>query len=221
MLVYLGPHLRPVLGNMSPNAANKSATVSNLWLASITQAIPNLGFSSAKSNDGITFADVAPYLIVTEESLNDVSSRLKDCKMDITKFRPNIVISGSTTEYDEDFWGGLTITNNMRAGERKAKKVEFILTQNCARCKSINVDYSTGKQGSGEAGTALKKLMRDRRVDTGVKYSPIFGRYGFLKPMEGSSKKVSLGDEAIVSKRNEERTVFGRSQMLSNLLKLC
>lgn len=206
--MYLGPHLRPVLGNVSPNAVNKSAAVSKSWVASVTKAMPSFGLSNPGTTEGITFADIAPYLIVTEESLHEVSSRLKDGKMDITKFRPNIVVSGSAKVYDEDFWGGLTIANNE---EREGNKADFILTQNCARCKSINIDYSTGKQGSDEAGTILKKLMRDRRVDKGTKYSPVFGRYGFFESMKSSKKRISLGDEVTVSKRNEERTVFGKS----------
>ena len=209
--MYLGPYLRPVLGNVSPNAVNKSAAVSKSWVASVAKVLPTLGVSSPRNSEGITFADVAPYLIVTEESLNDVSSRLKDGKMDVTKFRPNIVVSGSAKEYDEDFWGSLTITNDMRSDDWKGYKAEFVLTQNCARCKSINVDYSTGKQGTDEAGTVLKKLMRDRRVDKGTKYSPIFGRYGFFNSMESSKKRIALGDEVTMSRRNEERTVFCKS----------
>lgn len=204
--------MRSVLGNLAPSAADKNTAASKSWFTSVTSAMPNLGLSRV-GNEGITFADVAPYLVVTEESLRDVSSRLANGEMDITKFRPNIVLSGSPAAYEEDFWGGLTVTNCMKSGEVGGSKIEFILTQNCARCKSINVDYSTGKPGVDEAGTILKKLMRDRRVDKGTKYSPIFGRYAFLNAKEASSKSISLGDEVAVSKRNEERTVFGKSSI--------
>lgn len=208
MLVYLGPHLRTALGNLAPSAADTNTTASKSWLPSVARAMPNLGLFKLRNNDGITFADVAPYLVVTEESLRDVSSRLANEEMDITKFRPNIVLSGSPAAYEEDFWGGLTIGSRMKSGEKEGSKVEVTLTQNCARCKSINIDYSTGKQSADEAGTVLKKLMRDRRVDKGMKYSPIFGRYAFLNAMETSTKTISLGDEVTVSKRNEERTKF-------------
>lgn len=217
MLVYLGPHLRSVLGNLAPSAADEITAASKSWFTTVTNAMPNLGLSKLRVNEGITFADVAPYLVVTEESLSDVSSRLANGEMDITKFRPNIVVSGSAAAYEEDFWGGLTIASQMKSGEGGGSKVELILTQNCARCKSINVDYTTGKQGADEAGTILKKLMRDRRVDAGTKYSPIFGRYAFLNATKTSSKTISLGDEVTVSKRNEERTVFSKSQAKSHL----
>jgi uncharacterized protein YcbX len=203
-LVYLGPHLRPVLGNLSPNTGKPKQSS---WLSSITSSVPFLSTpdpSSQKQDvEGITFADVAPYLIITQESLDDVSSRLPEDEqpMDLTKFRPNIVLSGSPAAWDEDFWGQLLIASN----------VELILTQNCARCVSLNVDYSTGQIGTGESGKVLKKLMKDRRVDPGAKYSPIFGRYGFLDTKgEGKGEMViGVGDRVDVSRRNEERTVFG------------
>jgi len=56
----------------------------------------------------------------------------------------------------------------------------------------------------GESGSLLKKMMRDRRIDVGNKWSPIFGRYGF--PTHGGEIKV--GDEVVVSRRNKEHTVW-------------
>lgn len=208
ILVYLGPHLRPVLGNLSPNADNRPISSSRSWLSSISQALPNLIATKAKDEEGLTFTDVAPYLVVTEESLSDVSARLPDgMKMDMTKFRPNIVLSGAKSAYEEDFWGGLTVSS--ANGHEENQSFDLILTQNCARCVSINVDYATGKPGTGEDGSMLKKLSKDRRVDSGTKYSPIFGRYAFLQTDELSKRTIRIGDEAKVSKTNSERTRFG------------
>lgn len=211
MLVYLGPHLRPVLGNLSPSTMiNKNTSKS--WLAGIAASVPGLTHSKTENDEGITFADVAPYLVVTEESLNDVSERLPaGMKMDVTKFRPNIVLSGSAAAYDEDFWGGLDITCNKDGPQEESDCIRMVLTQNCARCISINVDYSTGTQALDESGSVFKKLMRDRRVDSGTKYSPIFGRYGFLESKVSSGSTIAIGDEVVVGRRNEERTKFGRS----------
>jgi hypothetical protein len=63
--------------------------------------------------------------------------------------------------------------------------------------------------GTGETGSALKKLMKDRRVDKGAKYNPVFGRYVFLDP--GSDKvMVRVGDEVDVLRTMKERTVYGQ-----------
>ena len=192
--------------------------------------------SRSGSGEGITFADMAPYLVVTEESLHDVSARLAEgVEMDVTKFRPNIVLSGSAEPWEEDFWGGLKIIAQDDNGaacddgddedvQRNDRIIELALTSNCARCQSINVDYETGKHGTGEAGSVLKKLMRDRRVDNGMKYSPVFGRYAFLPPTStfgqlperaAGRKKISVGDEVLVSKRNESRTIIGKTRLHS------
>ena len=205
LLAYLGPHRRKVLGNVAPNAAAGAASQS--WLGSMKK----IAWGREEEEDAeITFADIAAYLVVTEESLADVSKRLpQGMEMDVTKFRPNIVVSGAGEAWEEDFWGGVTICS--RKKETMDTASELVLTQNCARCVSINVDFATGKPGMGEEGSVLKKLMGDRRVDQGVKWSPIFGRYGFLKGGQGASRVVSVGDEALVSRTNGERTTFGKS----------
>lgn len=257
VLVYLGPHLRPVLGNLAPGSKSVKRTdrnnngESDTWgslLSRLTKAVPtSLGSmwsqkSQPESEEGITFADMAPYLVVTEESLHDVSARLAEgVEMDVSKFRPNIVLSGSAESWDEDFWGGLKIiAKDDHDGEvcddvendgdenvqRNDRIIELALTSNCARCQSINVDYETGKYGTGETGSVLKQLMRDRRVEKGMKYSPVFGRYAFLVPPTSSTtydqpperaagrRKVSVGDKVFVSKRNESRTVIGKTRLL-------
>lgn len=183
VLAYLGDGLRPVLGNLPPTSQP------NGWFSSIASYLPG------RRDSGISFSDCAPFLVVSEASLEDVHIRLQgDEKMDITKFRPNIVLDGEE-KWDEDFWGGLRI-----------KDTEIILTANCIRCTSVNIDYETGKPGTGDSGTVLKKLMKDRRVDAGAKYSPVFGRYGFLGAGSGT---IAVEDEVVVSKRNGERTKFG------------
>lgn len=198
VLAYIGQNRRPVLGNMPPSAANKSTQ--NGWLSSLSKTVGLNWFkeNSASGSEGITFADLAPFLVVSETSLHNVSARLPK-EMDITKFRPNIVISGADKVFEEDYWAELKVNDD----------IALVLTNNCGRCVSINIDFDTGAPGTGEMGTVLKKLMKDRRIDQGLKYSPIFGRYGFLgKGCEGT--RIKVGDEVEVSKRNTEHTTFGK-----------
>ncbi|OBT78402.1 hypothetical protein VF21_02172 [Pseudogymnoascus sp. 05NY08] len=204
VLAYIGTMRRKVLGSLWPSAA-ESAVASTT--RSVSRYLSSYLPSSivAKGEEwrppGITFADIAMFLIVTEESLAETSLRLPEgVEMDIRKFRPNIVLSGAEGAWHEDLWGQINIEN------RDGVEVELALTANCARCASINIDYSTGKQALGEKGTMLKKLMPDRRVDKGNKYSPIFGRYGYLG--RGAGSNISIGDDVSVVKRLEEPATF-------------
>lgn len=158
-----------------------------------------------KEKERITFADCAPYLITSTTSLSNVSSRLPNHTPDMTKFRPNIVISGAETAFEEDFWTEVTISPSNK--QQKQGGCGLLLTANCIRCTSINVDYTTGKTGKGEGGCVLKSLMKDRRVDRGARFSPVFGRYAFMAP--GYEREVRVGDEVVVSGRAKERSVFG------------
>ncbi|CAJ2513554.1 Uu.00g016730.m01.CDS01 [Anthostomella pinea] len=99
--------------------------------------------------------------------------------------------------WDEDFWAEVTVLSAAGTSQSNDKHASpqphrLALTANCARCISINIDYGTGRPALGEQGSVLKKLMRDRRVDAGNKWSPIFGRYAFLLPP--SSPRGGAGD---------------------------
>ncbi|KAJ6103217.1 hypothetical protein N7486_005644 [Penicillium sp. IBT 16267x] len=146
----------------------------------------------------ISFADCAPFLVISQASIDNVSARLPEGEeMDHTKFRPNIVVSGADSAFEEDFWTELVV------GPTKAR---LLLTGNCVRCQSLNVDYQTGNMAEGETGMVLKKLMKDRRVDRGAKFSPVFGRYSFLH-WTGHGDIIRVGDEVGVVARSKERTV--------------
>ncbi|KAJ6015009.1 hypothetical protein N7540_009600 [Penicillium herquei] len=147
----------------------------------------------------ITFADCASFLVISQTSVDNVSARFESEgeEVDHTKFRPNIVVSGADSPFEEDFWTELKVGS---------KGFRLLLTGNCVRCQSLNVDYQTGKMGDGESGAVLKKLMKDRRVDRGAKFSPVFGRYGFMHwtHREGI---IRVGDEIEVVAHSKERTI--------------
>lgn len=204
VLAYVGEKRRPVLGNLpQPQQPVRPGG----WLSSIANSIPYFGNGDRAENDNnlLAFTDLAPYLLVSETSLADVSLRLPEGEeMDVTKFRPNIVLSGAENAFEEDFWDELVIGD-----------LRFTLTSNCGRCQSINVDFDTGVAGTGGSGSVLKKLMKDRRVDKGNKYSPVFGRYGFLGTSSAGGRRgsvdceLNVGDTVEVTRRNEHHTTFG------------
>ena len=230
VLLYIGDSRREVLGGMPPKAAarvrreqdgeDKRQSNGTSWLSTITSALPSipiLNGNAASSeeeypgvDEGMAFPEVAPYLIISTKSWENVQARLVEGEeIDISKFRANVIVEGAEKEFEEDFWGELDVSAD--GFNQDSPKAKFVLTQNCVRCNSLNVDYRTGRVGVGEAGRILKKLQSDRRVDAGAKYSPIFGRHGFLDRLANSERWVDLkvGDEVQVGRWNEVRTTWG------------
>lgn len=227
ILAYLGSNYRPVLMSTSSTVPNNNtntdatagAAPGSGWLSSLTTTatsyLPSLSALSPQTSSTnpkeITFSDCAPYLIVSSASLAPLSDRLPEgSQADITKFRPNIVVSGAEEPWEEDFWAELAVSQ--KGGGSSGGGVGFTAAHNCARCKSLNIDYETGQPGKGGEGRLLAVMQRDRRVDPGMKYSPVFGRYCFLTDEEedGEGERVvRVGDEAVVRRANEERTRFG------------
>jgi uncharacterized protein YcbX len=203
ILAYWGGNPRHVLGNLPGKPTNVSSKPKS-HISSLLGQIPIIGSILQSGYGVIAFSDIAPFLVITEESADQVSTRLPDdVEVDITKFRANIILKNSPSAFAED--------------------TKIILTSNCARCTSLNIDYHTGKSGTGKDGAVLKLLSQDRRVDKGTKYSPVFGRYGFVD-VKCEGKALRVGDQVVVSKKNEERTRFCKSsrhdfgQALANLL---
>ncbi|KAF2876678.1 MOSC domain-containing protein [Massariosphaeria phaeospora] len=188
VFVYLGDNKRDVLfEDMKPDRTRRS-------LPPLLSSVPFLNLPEREA-EKITFTDCAPFLIVSKTSLADVSARLPEGEeMDITKFRANIVIEGAPVAWAEDYWAKI-----------KVKDAEIIMQHNCIRCKSINIDYSTGKPGVGESGDVLKKLQKDRRIDDGAKWSPVFGRYSFWSP-KTPPRTLRVGDEVNVVRLNTGTT---------------
>jgi uncharacterized protein YcbX len=200
-LVYLGSNTRAVLfQDMQPLEPDPLTRFLRDKVPFTRNYVDSLMGLTQSEQWRISFADCAPYLIVSQTSLEDVSSRLPDGEdMDVTKFRPNIVIKGAFEAYQEDYWGKLKINND----------VEITMAHNCVRCKSINIDYETGKPGEGPRGEVLKRLQKDRRIDIGAKWSPVFGRYSFWDMRRGP-EVIRVGDRVNVKKVNDGLTVWSK-----------
>lgn len=115
------------------------------------------------------------------------------------------MLKGAFEPYQEDYWGSIMLNNT----------TELVMAHNCVRCASINIDYETGKPGTGPQGEVLKKLQKDRRIDIGHKYSPVFGRYSFWG-VGAKNSVVKVGDQVNVKKVNEGLTVFSKLMMNQN-----
>jgi len=203
ILAYWGGNMRPVLGNRPGRPADEIPSPPTL-LSTLIRKIPVIGIQLYPDDEMIAFSDVAPYLIVSEESSNNTTARLPHgVDMEICKFRGNIVVRNARKAFDEDFWAEVIFGDN----------IKLILTANCVRCVSLVVDYETGKSGTGKTKDIYKLLSKDRRVDAGSKWSPVFGRYGFVEK-KAAGRELNVGESAIVSARNIERTTFCKSYMV-------
>lgn len=101
--------------------------------------------------ESVSFADGMPYLLIGQESLNDLNSRLER-PVPMDRFRPNIVFSG----------GSPFLEDSLR--EFKIGEVEFQIVKPCARCVMTTVDQETGKKGK----EPLKTLSGYRTINNKV-----------------------------------------------------
>ncbi|KAL6738985.1 hypothetical protein Aduo_012478 [Ancylostoma duodenale] len=118
-----------------------------------------------KRRDDCAYADLAPYMITTQASLDDLNSKLEN---DVTSlhFRPVIVVDQCAT-WDEDKWLDLQIGD-----------VKLQCFKPCTRCVFTTIDPETGTKDSDMQ--PLKKLRQFRLAPEGpmrqqFKDSPIFG----------------------------------------------
>lgn len=123
----------------------------------------------AVNGESVSFADGMPYLLIGQESLNDLNSRLeKPVTMD--RFRPNIVFSGGTSFLEDSL-------QQIKIGE-----VEFQIIKPCARCVMTTVDQETGEKGK----EPLKTLSSYRTINNKV----YFGQ----NVVALQSGKIKVGD---------------------------
>ncbi len=121
-------------------------------------------------NRMVGFADGYPFLIIGEESLNDLNKRLEE-PLAMTPFRTNFVFSGGKP-FDEDNWMTIKIGNMV-----------FHSTKSCSRCVITTIDQNTGTKGK----EPLKTLATFRQIDNKV----MFG----MNLVADGTGKVNVGDE--------------------------
>ena len=122
------------------------------------------------SNKIVGFADGYPFLIIGEESLNDLNKRLEE-PIPMNRFRTNYVFSGGKA-FDEDNWKTINIGNAV-----------FHSVKPCPRCVITTINQNTGMKSK----EPLKTLAAFRQKDNKV-------MFGMNLVAEGTGK-VIVGDE--------------------------
>lgn len=133
-----------------------------------------------REGDRVSMADGFPMMVTTEASLaalNDWLVEAGEEPVPMTRFRPNIVVSGATP-WAEDAWLGRTL----RIGE-----VSFLAAQSCARCLVTTIDQETGVKGT----QPLLILGRFRNIGGGL----LFG----MNLLPDATGTLRVGDEVTLA----------------------
>ena len=105
----------------------------------------------AQQGDRTGFSDGFPLLLISQASLGDLNGRLGS-PVSMTRFRPNIVVSGAEA-FAEDSWK-----------EIKVGGVTMRVVKPCSRCSIPSVDPLTGKRSAEPVKTLREYRLRDSKV---------------------------------------------------------
>lgn len=117
----------------------------------------------------ILFQDGYPFLLTTQETLAELNEKLQ-AQVEMTRFRPNIVVSGAKAN-DEESWSKFQING-----------IEFESVKACSRCSIITVDPKTSLTDN----EVMRVLGSYRREDGKI----VFGR----NLTHNKSGRIRVGD---------------------------
>jgi uncharacterized protein YcbX len=136
----------------------------SLWLSEYLDRSVSLVYMPASErrptkrggpSDIVSFADVYPFLLISQASLDELNRRLEH-PLDMRRFRPNIVTSGGTPHVEDAF-------ARVRLGA-----VWFRGPKRCDRCSVTTVDPDTGERGKEPLRTLAKYRQEDGKVWFGM-----------------------------------------------------
>lgn len=138
----------------------------------------------------IMFSDQYPYLLVSQGSIDDLNSRLKE-PVSINRFRPNILVDGCEP-FSEDLWTEIRIN-----------KLTFQGVKLCSRCKVPTINQET-TVAEPELNQTLMSFRSDNvlRPNKKPKKLVYFGQNLVCKDTfaRGKGKIVKVGDPLFVLK---------------------
>lgn len=113
----------------------------------------------ARDGDWVGFADNSPILFASQESIDDLNSRLPS-PIPIRRFRPNVVVKGCEA-FGEDHW------DSIRIGEVPLHK-----TNRCGRCLVTTIDIETATTSEEPLRTLAHYRKDGSNVWFGCYYAP-------------------------------------------------
>ena len=134
----------------------------------------------ANATDRVSFADAFPFLLIAESSLEALNQEIQ-LNLPMTRFRPNLVVSGCAS-YSEDSWREISIG-----------AIDFRLPKPCSRCSIPTIDPETAETGK-EPLTTLNRLRKWRN-------KVYFGQ----NVIHNQCGLLSVGDIVIVKRTGENQ----------------
>lgn len=135
----------------------------------------NPDYAVRKYHDTVSFADGYPFMLIGENSLADLNSRLA-VPLPMNRFRPNMVVSGSDI-FAEDTWKKIRIGTTI-----------FHIVKPSERCVITTIDQARGEKDGKEP---LKTLATYRNQNGGV----MFGQNLIA---ENPGEVIKIGDRVEV-----------------------
>ncbi|XP_013404529.1 mitochondrial amidoxime-reducing component 1 [Lingula anatina] len=144
----------------------------------------NLGtdpvLSYPKDQDVVAFADWAPFMLLSENSIADVNTRLSK-KVEVRNFRPNFLVKDCGA-YAEDSWHELYI----------GKETKFRNVRLGTRCTLTTVDPDKGEK---DKDMEPLKTLRNYRLHPGCGDAPVFA----INLVVDNVGKVCVGDKVFAT----------------------
>lgn len=137
-------------------------------------------------NEIVSFADGYPILIIGENSLTDLNSKLNK-QIPMNRFRPNLVVKDSEA-FAENSWKKIKIGNTI-----------FRSTKPCARCVVTTIDQETGISDTQEPLRTLAKYRKSSDVipnefeELGLNKNDVL--FGQNLVAENFGEIIKVGDE--------------------------
>lgn len=129
-----------------------------VFMPDSTQRQIDLNYSSP--GESVSFADGYPILIIGQESLNDLNTRLP-LPVPIDRFRPSLVFTGGNP-YAEDTWQQFAIKGSGFKGIKP-----------CSRCVLTTIDQVTALKGLEPLHTLTTYRKKDNKIYFGQNVIPI------------------------------------------------
>ncbi len=148
-------------------------------------------FYAVHKDDTVSFADGYPFLLIGENSLADLNSRLENPVL-MNRFRPNFVVSDSEA-FAEDDWKKI-----------KIGACQFHVVKPCGRCVITTIDQKIGEKQGTEP---LKTLASFRIPKRSVKKKILFGQNLIAETVGGI---ISVGDKIEISEVANKKQIFNQ-----------